>query len=146
MAVFPVRHDRYGMPDFPRHPVRIEVGGNGRGTRAIWEFPMTTWRVGGRNLPAGGGGWLRALPLLVTRKAIRQRNAEGWPAVVYVHPWELDPDQPRIRTASRGSRLRHYLNLDRTETRLARLLDLFPFDTMRAVLERLSCPGIATDA
>jgi polysaccharide deacetylase family protein (PEP-CTERM system associated) len=134
-SVFPVRHDRYGMPDYPRHPVRVApTNGDDAG---IWEFPMTTWRVLGKNLPAGGGGWLRALPLFVTKRAIRQRNAEGWPAVVYVHPWELDPEQPRMQAASRASRFRHYLNLDKTEERLARLLDLFPFNTMRAVLARL---------
>ncbi len=127
----PLRHARLPAPPRPRR------SDERRRRRGIWEFPMTTWRVLGKNLPAGGGGWLRALPLFVTKRAIRQRNAEGWPAVVYVHPWELDPEQPRVQAASRASRFRHYLNLDKTEERLARLLDLFPFNTMRAVLARL---------
>jgi polysaccharide deacetylase family protein (PEP-CTERM system associated) len=131
-SVFPVRHDRYGIPSFPRRPVRLADGAG----RSILEFPMTTWRVLGRNLPAAGGGWLRFLPPAVTRKAIRAANAQGDPAIVYVHPWEVDPDQPRI-AASRMSRFRHYLNLDRTAERVDDLLRRFRFGTVSEALERV---------
>jgi polysaccharide deacetylase family protein (PEP-CTERM system associated) len=129
-SVFPVRHDRYGIPDFPRYPVRV-AGTEGR---SLWEFPMTTWRVLGRNVPAAGGGWLRALPAFVMRRAIRAANDDGEPAIVYVHPWELDPDQPRVEGASWSSRFRHRLNLRKTGKRLARLLARFPFTTVSRVL------------
>ena len=90
---------------------------------------MTTWRVLGKNFPAAGGGWLRFLPPAVMRRAFRAANAEGVPAVLYVHPWELDPDQPRI-AAPRMARFRHYLNLSKTRPRLERLLDDFRFGTL----------------
>lgn len=123
-SVFPVRHDRYGVPDFSRHPVDVEVEGG-----TIRELPLLTWRPLGFNLPAAGGGYLRQFPLWYTRRAVRAMNLEGYPAVLYVHPWELDPDQPRAPAGSLGrlSRLRHYRNLERTEPRLRRLLDEFEF-------------------
>ena len=132
-SVFPVRHDRYGIPDFPRHPVRL-VDADGR---ALWEFPMTTWRVLGRNVPASGGGWLRFLPPAVVHHAIRRVNAEGAPAILYLHPWEVDPDQPRVRTAGAAARFRHYLNLDRTLGRLDGLLRAFPWAPVSDVLAAL---------
>jgi polysaccharide deacetylase family protein (PEP-CTERM system associated) len=142
-SVFPVRHDRYGIPSFSRRPVRLE----GPDGRAIWEFPMTTLRVLGRNVPAAGGGWMRLLPPAVMRRAIRAENAAGWPAVVYVHPWEVDPGQPRV-AASLAARFRHYVNLSRTRGRLERLLDAFPFGTMSAALAALdqARPAAATAA
>jgi polysaccharide deacetylase family protein (PEP-CTERM system associated) len=133
-SVFPVRHDRYGIPDFPRHPVRLEDAHG----RALWEFPMTTWRVLGRNVPASGGGWLRFLPPAVVHHAIRSVNAEGVPAILYLHPWEVDPHQPRVRTAGAGARFRHYLNLDRTLGRLDGLLKAFPWAPVSEVLASLS--------
>lgn len=133
-SVFPVRHDRYGIPSFPRFPVHVsDPAGN-----SIWEFPMTTWRVLGKNLPAAGGGWLRLFPAAVLAKAIRAANRAGHPAVLYVHPWEVDPAQPRINAASRLSRFRHYLNLKRTSSRLCRLLDSFPFSTMSVSLSAVA--------
>jgi hypothetical protein len=90
---------------------------------------MTTWRVLGRNLPVAGGGWMRLLPPAVMHRAIAAENAAGRPAVVYLHPWEVDPEQPRVR-AGAFARWRHYLNLDRTKDRLERLLDRFRFGTM----------------
>ena len=130
-SVFPVRHDHYGLPAFPRHPVRL----SDESGRALWEVPMTTWRVLGRNLPVAGGGWLRALPPFVTRRALRAAERDGVPGVVYVHPWEVDPDQPRVPGGSRRKRFRHYLNLHRTETRLADLLRRFRFTTVSRALE-----------
>ena len=102
-----------------------------------WAFPLTTWRVLGRNLPVGGGGWLRAFTLRVTAHAIRQTNADGWPAIVYVHPWELDPAQPDVVSASRRARFRHRLNLARTRDRLDALLQGFAFAPVGDVLSRL---------
>jgi polysaccharide deacetylase family protein (PEP-CTERM system associated) len=131
-SVFPVRHDRYGIPSFPRVPVRLADAEG----RALWEFPMTTWRVLGVNVPAAGGGWMRVLPPAVMRRAIRGANESGAPAIVYLHPWEVDPDQPRVREAPRLARLRHYVNLSRTKERLSRLLDAFAFGTVSEVLGR----------
>lgn len=132
-SVFPVTHDRYGIPDFPRRPVRLTDGAG----RSLWEFPMTTWRVLGRNLPASGGGWMRALPAWVIHRAIRSVNAAGVPAILYLHPWEIDPGQPRVAAAPRGARWRHYLNLDKTLGRLDRLLTAFPWAPVSTVLASL---------
>jgi polysaccharide deacetylase family protein (PEP-CTERM system associated) len=132
-SVFPVRHDRYGIPDFPRHPV-VLAGADGR---TIWEFPMTTKRVFGRNLPVAGGGWMRLLPGAVMRRALRRENASGEPTIVYLHPWELDPEQPRIAAAPRKARFRHYLNLGRMRDRLDRLLATFRYGTVSDVIATL---------
>ena len=132
-SVFPVRHDRYGIPDFPRHPV-VLTDADGR---TIWEFPMTTKRVLGRNLPVAGGGWMRLLPGAVMRRALRGENATGEPTIVYLHPWELDPEQPRIAAAPRKARFRHYLNLGRMRDRLDRLLTTFRYGTVSEVIATL---------
>lgn len=128
-SIFPVRHDRYGMPGTPRLPYRMEVGGG-----SLVEFPLSTARVLGANLPVAGGGYFRLYPYFVTRAGLRSVNRnQGAPFVFYLHPWEIDPEQPRVEV--RGlSRFRHYNNLDRCETRLTRLLGDFRFTTMRAVL------------
>ncbi|MEW6747400.1 MAG: XrtA system polysaccharide deacetylase [Planctomycetota bacterium] len=122
-SVFPVRHDRYGVPGFSRAPVRVR-----RAAGEIVELPLLTRRILGVDLPAGGGGYLRLLPMGFHRRALRDLNAQGEPAVVYLHPWELDPDQPRARLPVLN-RWRHYGNLRRTVERLSRLLDEFPFGT-----------------
>ncbi len=98
---------------------------------------MTTRRVLGRNLPVAGGGWMRLLPGAVMRRALRHENAAGVPTIVYLHPWELDPDQPRLAAAPWRARFRHTLNLDRMRDRLAALLDAMPFGTMGEVLAAL---------
>jgi polysaccharide deacetylase family protein (PEP-CTERM system associated) len=121
-SIYPIRHDRYGIPDAPRHPHRI--GGTPSG---IWELPGSTVRYAGQNLPIGGGGYFRQLPYAWTRHGIAHVNArEGRPVVFYLHPWEIDPEQPRM-SASRLSRLRHYRNLEKMEPRLRRLLSDFAF-------------------
>jgi polysaccharide deacetylase family protein (PEP-CTERM system associated) len=132
-SVFPVRHDRYGIPDFPRHPV-VLAGADGR---TIWEVPMTTRRVWGRNLPVAGGGWMRLLPGAVMRRALRTEMARGGPTIVYLHPWELDPGQPKVPEAPWKARVRHRLNLDRTEGRLDRLLAEFRYGTVSEMLATL---------
>jgi polysaccharide deacetylase family protein (PEP-CTERM system associated) len=131
-SVFPIRHDRYGMPGAPRHPYleRTSAG-------AIVEAPATTVRLGPMTMPAAGGGYFRIFPYAFTRWAIRRVNErEHRPAIVYLHPWELDPAQPRIR-AGHVSRFRHYTNLHHAEPRLCRLVDEFKFATLGEVLESL---------
>jgi polysaccharide deacetylase family protein (PEP-CTERM system associated) len=135
-SVFPVRHDRYGIPSFPRRPVRVREAEG----RVLWEFPMTTWRLFGTNLPAAGGGWMRFLPPGAMRRAIAAENRAGYPAIVYLHPWEVDPEQPRVG-AGRVARWRHYLNLDRTRARLEGLLERFRFTTLSRALSDLEARG-----
>lgn len=131
-SIFPVRHDLYGIPGAERAPhVRSQQNG-----RTIIEFPLSTVPLGSYRLPVAGGGYFRMLPLAVTRWAVRRVNGEGLPFIFYLHPWELDPGQPRIRVALR-SRVRHYTNLGRCEQRLRRLLSEFQFGTVTDVLDRL---------
>jgi polysaccharide deacetylase family protein (PEP-CTERM system associated) len=128
-SVFPIRHDRYGLPDAPRgfHSRQQKSG-------VLWECPGSTVRMAGANLPVAGGGYFRLLPYAWTSWGVRRLNAiEQRPAVFYLHPWEIDPEQPRL-PASTVSRFRHYTNLDLTETRLRRLLADFPFAPLRDVL------------
>ena len=127
-SVYPVRHDHYGMPDAPRFAYRTHNG--------LLELPITTTRLLTRNLPAGGGGYFRLLPYRASRWAIERVNrVDGQPAIFYFHPWEIDPEQPRIRGVSARTRFRHYLNLDRTESRLKRLLSDFHWDRIDRVFE-----------
>jgi polysaccharide deacetylase family protein (PEP-CTERM system associated) len=129
-SIFPVVHDHYGIPGAPRFPY-LKVLNCGR---KIKEFPPSTFRLLGWNVPIGGGGYLRLLPFELTCWAIRRINhLERQPAMVYLHPWELDPDQPRI-PAPWVSRFRHYQNLDSTETKLRRLLTRFTFGSMEKAL------------
>ncbi len=129
-SIFPVRHDRYGIPTFPRFPVHLKTLQG----HAIWEFPMTTLRMWGKNLPVAGGGWMRVLPPALMRRAISRANRRGQPAVVYLHPWEVDPDQPRMSGAGRATTFRHYVGLHKMAGRLERLLKRYRFGTMRDVL------------
>lgn len=126
-SIYPVNHDLYGMPEAPRFPYRH--GGDG-----ILEIPVSTVRLGGRNLPCGGGGYFRLLPYAYYRWAYRHLNgSEGQPAIFYTHPWEIDPDQPRQEGIGLKTRVRHYLNLRRTEGRIARLLSQFRWGRMDEV-------------
>lgn len=126
-SVNPVRHDNYGMPDAPRTPYRP---GNGQ----LWEFPMTTARAFGRNMPCSGGGYFRLLPYwLFHRGFTTATEREGHPGIFYFHPWEVDPSQPKVPGCGWKSRLRHYTNLDRMSARLDRLLGDFAWDRMDRV-------------
>ncbi|MEP7245945.1 MAG: XrtA system polysaccharide deacetylase [Gammaproteobacteria bacterium] len=128
-SVFPIHHDRYGIPQSPRHPYRVH-----RKAGSLWELPGSTVRIGGQNLPIGGGGYFRLLPYGWTRRGIAHVNQhEGKPVMFYLHPWEIDPDQPRLG-GSLMSRFRHYRNLDKTEARLRRLLTEFRFGTAMSML------------
>ena len=129
-SVFPIRHDNYGIPDAALEPYEI-VAPSGR---KLVEFPMSIVNWGKLKLPVSGGGYFRIFPYWVTRKSLARINErEQRPFVFYLHPWEIDPGQPRI-AASLKSRLRHYTNLSRCEARLGRLLDEFAFAPMREVL------------
>jgi len=127
-SIFPIRHDRYGIPVSARHPYAIP-----RSRGALIEVPGSTTRLGPLNLPIAGGGYFRILPYWWTRWGIERVNRqEGRPAVFYLHPWEIDPEQPRLR-AGRLGEFRHYRNLRRTELRLRQLLTDFRFETVGAI-------------
>ena len=114
-SVYPIRHDHYGMPDAPRFAHRV-------GDR-LMELPVATVRLLDRNWPAGGGGYFRLMPYRVSRWMLQRLNGvEGRPAMFYLHPWELDVDQPRVRGIDARTKFRHYVNIGRMEERLRRLL------------------------
>jgi polysaccharide deacetylase family protein (PEP-CTERM system associated) len=120
-SIFPVRHDTYGIPTAPRTPFRVETGGG-----PLVEYPLTTFRLAiGPNFPVAGGGYLRLLPLWYTRMGRRISRNEGMPLILYVHPWEIDPGQPRLEGSAK-SKFRHYTNLRQTYTRLKTLLESHP--------------------
>jgi polysaccharide deacetylase family protein (PEP-CTERM system associated) len=164
-SIFPVRHDTYGIPDGPRSPCIARCSGreitletqarNGSnklsrspgtwddpsmltpGTRALLEFPLSTLRILGQNLPVAGGGYFRFLPLHATLWAIRHINRKDeLPFIFYLHPWEIDPDQPRVRGIGVKSSFRHYLNLNRTEDRLKILFRTVPFSSFGKYIEQ----------
>jgi len=127
-SIYPVLNYRYGIEGAERWPHHV-----GTGPRPLVEFPISTWRMWGRNVPIAGGAYFRIFPYAVTRHAFRSINRAGHPAVFYLHPWELDPDHPRIRLPRRIA-LTHYANLGATEGRLRRLLRDFRFAPMSEVL------------
>jgi polysaccharide deacetylase family protein (PEP-CTERM system associated) len=114
-SIFPIgHHDLYGLGGCPRFPFRFKNG--------LIEVPPSTIKLLGRNIPLGGGGYLRLYPYQVTGMGIRHINQEGYPAMVYLHPWELDPLCPRVNHADGRTRFRQYINLNKTEARLKKLL------------------------
>ncbi len=131
-SIFPIHHHRYGIPGFSRTPVRIALA-NGQ---TIREFPMTTLPAGPLTVPLAGGAYLRFFPPALFHWGFQRLIAAGEPIVLYVHPWEIDPDQPR-QAVGWKIRVNHYFNLGRTEGRLARLLEEFPFRPLGAVLDSL---------
>jgi polysaccharide deacetylase family protein (PEP-CTERM system associated) len=140
-SVYPIHHDRYGIPDSPRRPYRVA-----RSAGSLWELPGSTVRWCGLNVPIGGGGYFRLMPYWWTRRAIAHVNTrESQPVMFYLHPWEIDPEQPRIN-ASPISRFRHYQNLKETEPRLRRLLSDFTFATATSVLSRTAAAETAVGA
>src|SRR5882724_169796 len=129
-SVFPIHHDRYGIPDYQRFCHRL----TGHGGGGLIEFPLSTVRLAGINAPIAGGGYFRLFPYTLIRWGIKHINAqERQPVVVYLHPWEIDAEQPRIH-ANTLARFRQYYNLKKTEGRLVRLLQDFSFGTVSAVL------------
>ena len=131
-SVFPIRHDLYGLPGARPEPNRLAAPSG----RTLAEFPMSAARFFGVTVPVSGGGYFRILPYWITRAGLRQINRrQRRPFSFYLHPWEIDPGQPRI-AASLFSRFRHYTNLARCESRLRRVLREFSFAPMRDVLRR----------
>ncbi|PYU30065.1 MAG: polysaccharide deacetylase family protein [Acidobacteria bacterium] len=130
-SIFPTYHDLYGFPGHPRFLCH-----HGRDSKwNIVEFPISTWRVGLLNLPFGGGGYLRILPLTYTHLAFRRVNEhDRQPVIVYFHPWEIDPEQPRFEIPFR-SRFRHYTNLDKMRMRVEALLQSYEFVSLCELLE-----------
>jgi polysaccharide deacetylase family protein (PEP-CTERM system associated) len=127
-SIYPIRHDHYGMPDAPRFAHQKKA--------RLIELPVTTVRLFKTNLPAGGGGYFRFLPYSVSRWSIRRVNDQDQePAIFYFHPWELDPEQPRVTGVSAKTRFRHYVNLHKTERRLRRLMADFRWDRMDRVFK-----------
>lgn len=129
-SIFPVHHDRYGIPGASPEPHQIQLNNN----QSIVEFPLSTSDFLGKKLPIAGGGYFRIFPYWFFKwqfgKAVKIRSS-----VFYLHPWEVDPDQPKI-SVSRLSKFRHYRNLDKTEIRLKNLLSSFSFTTMREALKK----------
>jgi len=156
-SIFPIHHDRYGIPTAPRFPFVVKLDGNGgNGTRVpadfermpLWEpepgepcddciveYPISTVKMMGLNIPISGGGYMRLFPYGVTRQGLAKINsAENKPFVFYLHPWEFDPEQPRMTNISVLSRFRHYVNLHGTAGKLQRLLGDFKFSSMADVI------------
>lgn len=131
-SVFPVHHDVYGLPQAPRRPFRW----TGRKGHSLYEIPPTAIRWGHWNLPAAGGGYLRILPEWYTRWAVRQARRANQSLVVYFHPWEIDPRQPRLKGRTR-SLFRHYFHISRMEGRIERLLAMGKFVPLVEHLETL---------
>jgi polysaccharide deacetylase family protein (PEP-CTERM system associated) len=130
-SIFPIHHDRYGIPSAPRHPNTVA-----RPAGTILEIPASTIRLGTVNVPIAGGGYFRLMPYWWTRWACRRVNRhERRPIVFYLHPWEVDPAQPRL-PAAWVSRFRHYQHLEKTAPRLRRLLADFRFDAIGAAIVR----------
>jgi polysaccharide deacetylase family protein (PEP-CTERM system associated) len=131
-SIFPIRHDLYGIPGSPEYPYEL-VTPNGR---PMVEFPLSTAHLLGIRLPIAGGGYFRLYPYLLTKFGLSSINRDNKPFIFYLHPWEIDPDQPRVK-AGGISRFRHYNNLGKCEARLKSLLGDFSFDTAMNVLAGL---------
>jgi polysaccharide deacetylase family protein (PEP-CTERM system associated) len=129
-SIFPVRHDRYGIPNSERWPHVMKTPSGA----ALVEFPLSTARWLGFSLPVAGGGYFRLYPYALTRAGLGSINRAGQPFIFYLHPWEVDPGQPRMSDVSWKSRFRHYTGLERCEGRLEQLLGDFELATCREVL------------
>lgn len=140
-SIFPVRHDRYGMPDTPEHPYHLKTPAG----HSIIEFPLSTAKILNYRLPVAGGGYFRLYPYWLSKAGLKQINRQQKPFIFYLHPWEVDPEQPRI-SASWFSRFRHYNNLDKCEPRLRNLMSDFQFTTTWNVLSDLGLNDASTDS
>jgi polysaccharide deacetylase family protein (PEP-CTERM system associated) len=131
-SIFPVHHDRYGIPDALEMPHILKTPKG----RSLAEFSLSTAKIFNYKIPVAGGGYFRLYPYLLTRAGLRQVNARRQPFIFYLHPWEIDPDQPKVQ-AGWFSKFRHYNNLEKCEPRLQRLMKDFQFGTACQVLEYL---------
>jgi len=133
-SIYPIQHDHYGMPDAPRFAHAVRDG--------LLEVPVTTVRLGQRNLPSSGGGWFRLFPYALTRWMIQRVNQQDRAAAIfYFHPWEIDHGQPRIPGINLKTRFRHYVNIGRTEQRLDALLRDFRWGRMDEIFLPPASPG-----
>ncbi len=132
-SVFPIHHDVYGMPHAPQSPFEWKCGEG----RRLYEFPPTTVRLGPWNLPAAGGGYLRILPEWYTQWAFRKARREGRGLVLYFHPWEIDPHQPRLKGRARST-FRHYFHISRMEGRITKVLASSHFAPLLECLETMA--------
>lgn len=126
-SIYPVKHDLYGIPDAPRfcyQPIK---------NSDFLEVPITTVKIGSKNMPCGGGGFFRFYPYLFSKWALKQINKDKQAAIFYCHPWEIDPKQPKQQNLKWKTQFRHYLNLDKMEQRIRNLLDDFSWDTMEHI-------------
>lgn len=128
-SIFPVHHDRYGMPGTPHEPYRLRAPNGG----TLIEFPLSTCPLGNYRLPIAGGGYFRLFPYWLSRWGLGRINRSGQPFIFYLHPWEIDTDQPRLKVKA-FSRFRHYNNLDKCMGRLETLLGDFLFGSVQDVL------------
>jgi polysaccharide deacetylase family protein (PEP-CTERM system associated) len=133
-SIFPIKHDMYGIPDGPRDFFRMAVSKS----RQLWEFPASTYRLFGRNIPIGGGGYLRHSPYWYSRRMIRRVNRQGRPVVVYVHPWEFDPEPPRLANLNAVQRLRMYGSTGTFLQKMQRLLSDFECVAMSDYIRQTS--------
>lgn len=131
-SIFPMRHDNYGIPDINPLPHNLTTP---KGKNLV-EFPISVLKSSFLTLPIAGGGYFRLFPYFFTRWALKSLNKKQQPFVFYIHPWEVDPEQPVIKGISRFSKFRHYNNLSKTENRLSKLITDFQFTTMLDVLEK----------
>lgn len=127
-SIYPVRHDRYGIPDSPTSPYQVKTASG-----SLIQVPGMVCQVGAANVPVGGGGYLRLLPWHVTKHLLKKVRRQNRPLNIYIHPWEFDPDQPRIQ-ASLKSKFRHYQNLKTTASKITRMLQSFQLTTMSNVV------------
>ncbi len=128
-SVYPIWHDRYGIPDAPRQPyIALK-----KEPRKLIEFPMPTLKIGNKNFPFGGGGYLRIFPLSFTKYAVKKFNGEGLPAIVYAHPWEFDTEQPRLKLGTIQT-WRHYYNINSNLKKLDTLLTHFEWMSFKDFL------------
>ncbi len=134
-SIYPVRNWRYGIPDFDPRPQRIDTPAG-----PIWELPISVRRVLGRTVPVSGGAYFRLYPYMLTRANFVSTEHEGRPVVFYIHPWELDPEHPRVPFHWRAL-VSHYANLRSTEPKLRRLLREFHFGTLGEVIDSEVRPG-----
>lgn len=131
-SIFPVRHDRYGMPDTPEYPYKLRTPAG----HSIIEFPLSTMKIINYKLPIAGGGYFRLYPYWFSKMGLGRINRQQKQFIFYLHPWEIDPEQPKI-SAGWLSRFRHYNNLDKCEARLKNLIEDFNFSTTYDVLSSL---------
>jgi len=128
-STYPIKHDLYGVPDWPQQPYMRPEG--------IWEIPMPTLTMLGRQLPIAGGGYFRLMPYWLSSKLISKFLREDrMPYMFYFHPWEVDPEQPRVEGAGQKSKFRHYVNLDKMEHKLDRLLTQFNWGSLGQVYQQ----------